>query len=31
MSLMQISGSVLVLAGVLMISLKKRNQVQLGG
>ena len=31
MSLMQISGSVLVLAGVLMISLKKRNQVQSGG
>jgi drug/metabolite transporter (DMT)-like permease len=30
MSLMQISGSVLVLAGVLMISLKKKAQVQTG-
>jgi drug/metabolite transporter (DMT)-like permease len=30
-SLMQISGSILVLAGVLMISLKKRDQVQPGG
>ena len=30
MSLMQISGSVLVLAGVLMISLKKEAQAQTG-